>query len=92
MVRVLSSFSFSLFVFVDVFLFVFPTVAMPRGILNFMNSPSVIPGLTRANISSHLQKYRKKVAAKKNRKVEDDDEEFDFGYESLTLEGDQLVC
>jgi len=75
---------------------------MPRGILNFMNSPSVIPGLTRANISSHLQKYRKKVAAKKNRKIEEEEEEEevveeqgeigqDFDYVFPTLDNHQLV-
>jgi len=55
--------------------------AMPRAVLNYMNSPTPIPGLTRANISSHLQKHRKKIEKKKNDTHSSDDEDFDFEFE-----------
>jgi len=79
--------------------FSFSSSAMPKAILNYMNNPIVIPGLTRANISSHLQKYRKKIANNKKKRLsnnnensnssndtEDDEEELGLGEEEV---GDQ---
>eukprot|EP01102_Stenamoeba_stenopodia_P020793 TRINITY_DN8236_c0_g1_i1.p1 TRINITY_DN8236_c0_g1~~TRINITY_DN8236_c0_g1_i1.p1 ORF type:complete len:248 (-),score=73.38 TRINITY_DN8236_c0_g1_i1:278-1021(-) len=70
--------------------------AMPRGILNYMNSPTVIPGLTRANISSHLQKHRKKIAKKNNRRFEQEEEEdeeeyFEFDNKTVVFDGTSLL-
>ena len=54
-----------------------PRVVNPKAILNFMTNPEPIPGLTRANVSSHLQKYRNRVAVKKqtamNENIEDEE-------------------
>jgi len=38
---------------------------VPKAVLKYMNTPTTIPGLTRANISSHLQKHRKRIAKKR---------------------------
>jgi len=46
-----------------------------------MNTPTAIPGLTRANISSHLQKHRKKIAAKSNDTYSSEGDDFELEFE-----------